>query len=320
MNRKVKCSNCGRIIEFKSNQPANDIISVICLCYSWIEVELTNSPPKGTRKMREDTRSLQEGIIKIFQDIQQPMTIRQIFYQAVSRNLVPKDQDKGYKPIQRNVLNMRRTGQLPYFFVADRNRRRMKPTTHTSAKDALDYWMDFYKQDIWHNKNVRVEIWLEKDALSGIFSDITMEYDVPLFISRGFSSETFLYEAAQEIKEENKPTYIYFFSDWDKKGVEISDDAKNKFSKFGVDHLIHFERAALSSEQVKQYNLPTRPPKGNKDFGESTELDAMHPTDLQSLVFNCIWNHLTENDIRNIEIEERAQREHLGKLKEYLNV
>ena len=67
-----------------------------------------------------------------------------------------------------------------------------------------------YRRDLWIDQGVHVEVWTEKDAIRGvIFAAVTVEYDVPLMISRGFSSETFLYETAEDINDEGKPAVIY---------------------------------------------------------------------------------------------------------------
>jgi hypothetical protein len=41
-----------------------------------------------------------------------------------------------------------------------------------------------------------VEVWLEKDALSGVVLPVTSMYDVPLMVARGYASLSFLHSAA----------------------------------------------------------------------------------------------------------------------------
>ena len=65
-----------------------------------------------------------------------------------------------------------------------------------SMEDALARWQGTYRRDLWINQPDYVEIWVEKDALAGVISPITTEYDVALYVCRGYSSTTFLYEAA----------------------------------------------------------------------------------------------------------------------------
>jgi hypothetical protein len=62
----------------------------------------------------------------------------------------------------------------------------------------------------------------EKDALSGVLYGVTSKYDVPLMVTRGYPSYSFLAQAAESIKEQGKPAYLYYFGDYDPSGVDIS--------------------------------------------------------------------------------------------------
>jgi hypothetical protein len=317
-----ECDNCGRKVEFASNAPSGELVSVICKCYEIVIYELPEREQsvKYQYKARKETRDIRYVIQLIFQSIRRTMTVRQVFYQAVSKGFVPKDEQKGYNVIQRNLLEMRRYGLIPYSFVADVSRRWMKPTTYNGLESALEHWMNYYRQDVWAKQSVNVEIWLEKEALSGIFQEITRKYDVPLFLARGFSSESFLYEAAEMIKESGKPTYVYFFSDYDPSGLALCAQVEKTLPRFGAE--IIFRRSALNQSQIEKYNLPTRPTKKtthSKGFeGNSVEIDALHPDTLHELIESCILNHISEKDLRNIKMEEAVHRETLVDLRNNL--
>ena len=47
-------------------------------------------------------------------DQYRPVTVRQVFYQAVNRNLVPKSETKGYRVVQRRLVALRKSGEIPY--------------------------------------------------------------------------------------------------------------------------------------------------------------------------------------------------------------
>ena len=245
------------------------------------------------------------------------MTVRQVFYQAESKKLVPKE-DSGYRTIQRNILLMRREKIIPYWKVADSSRYVIKPESFRGARDALNKWVKFYKQDVWADKDVHVEIWLEKRSLAGIFNDITSEYDVPLYPSAGFSSDTFIYESVEHISELNKPAYIHFFSDYDLSGMRIFKAVERRIRRMNEDKIdITFERVGLNPWQIELYNLPLRPSKDNTtEFKEgSCELDALHPDDLAALVESCITRHITDEEINKIKMEEEVHLETLRKFR-----
>jgi hypothetical protein len=152
----------------------------------------------------------------------QPMTVRQIFYQATIRGLVDKS-EAGYGKVQRALVDLRRAGRLPYDWIADNARWQRKPRSWRDPAEAVRQTARFYRKALWADIDEYVEVWLEKDALSAVVFDVTAEFDVPLMVARGYASLSFLHEAAQAIRQENRPTYIYHLGDFDPSGVNAAD-------------------------------------------------------------------------------------------------
>jgi hypothetical protein len=121
------------------------------------------------------------------------MTARQVFCQPVSRGVVPNTENGGYRPVQAQVLKMRREGALPWEFIADSTRWMRKPPTWDSVEDALRATECTYRRNLWRAQGVRLEAWLKKDALAAVVADATVRWDVPLMVLRGTSSATFLH-------------------------------------------------------------------------------------------------------------------------------
>jgi hypothetical protein len=267
--------------------------------------------------LREDIANLWIGIIRIFDEIEPPMTTRQVFYQAENRELVPKT-EPGYSKVQRQLLNARRADVVPYEWVADHTRWMRKPTTFNSIEDFLKRSQDAYRRSVWASQPDYVEIWIEKDALAGVIAPITERWDVPLMVTRGFTSESFAYSAAESIKENGKPTYIYYFGDHDPSGVHISVDLEKKLRGFlsTTDIPFHFSRVAILDHQISQHNLPTRPTKMSdtraKNWdGESVELDALRADVLREMVEHAITGHIDHSLFERTMAIERAERETL---------
>jgi hypothetical protein len=63
-------------------------------------------------------------------DQYRPVTVRQVFYQAVNRNLVPKSETKGYRVVQRRLVALRKSGEIPYGYISS-----TAPATSTAAPD-----------------------------------------------------------------------------------------------------------------------------------------------------------------------------------------
>ena len=146
------------------------------------------------------------------------MTVRQVFYQATVLGQVEKT-EAGYRKVQHALAEMRRAGFLPYSWITDSTRWQRKPRTFSSIEEALNDTARLYRKSLWHDAEVNVEVWLEKDALAGVIWPITDLRDVPLMVTRGCSSLSLLHGAAQYIAAVGVPTYIYHFGDHDPSGV-----------------------------------------------------------------------------------------------------
>jgi hypothetical protein len=76
---------------------------------------------------------------------------------------------------------------------------------------------------------------------------------------------------------------------------------------------IHFQRLAVTPEQIRNWNLPTRPTKKTdsraKGFGDlSVELDAIPPHRLRALVQEAIERHLPPGQYKVLRVAEESER------------
>jgi hypothetical protein len=214
---------------------------------------------------------------------------------------------------------MRRAGDLPYEWLADNTRWQRKPNTFNSVEQALKQTAQFFRKALWANVNAYVEIWLEKDALSGVVYPITAGYDVPLMVARGYASLSFLHTAAEYINGLKVPAYIYHLGDYDPSGVNAGEKIKETLRKNGADAEIYFVRIAVTPEQIEEWNLPTRPTKASdtraKNFGEiSVELDAIEPEVLRTIVVAAIELHLPSEQFEVLKAAEQSERELITRL------
>ena len=74
---------------------------------------------------------------------------------------------------------------------------------------------DAYNKDVWEYQDKYIEVFLEKDALSGIFADITQLYGITLCVGRGYNSWSAYKEANNRFKAMAKPVTILYFGDFD---------------------------------------------------------------------------------------------------------
>jgi hypothetical protein len=130
-----------------------------------------------------------------------PVTVRGLYYQAEVAGTPGIDKtENSYTKVQRQVLQLRRAGRLSYDDIADATRWMRKPRSYDGMEDALRHVASTYRRNLWRDTDDYVEVWIEKDALAGVIYPVTAEYDVPLMVARGFSSETFAFEAVAALR------------------------------------------------------------------------------------------------------------------------
>jgi hypothetical protein len=154
---------------------------------------------KRGRATKAEVERRRDELLTIVAEMQ-PMTVRQVFYQASVHGIVEKS-EADYTKVQTDLVLMRRSGMMPYGWLADSTRWQRKPTTHSSVADALEHTAKFYRKALWDDIDAYAEIWLEKDALAGVIYPITSMYDVPLMVARGYASLSFLHGAAEAIND-----------------------------------------------------------------------------------------------------------------------
>lgn len=245
--------------------------------------------------------------ILAFCEKQAPVTIRGIYYHLTTLGLVPKT-DPGYQKVARACKTMRLNGDLPWKYIADNTRWARAPRSFGSLEAALEDTARLYRRNLLDFAGADIEVWLEKDALAGVLYETTARWDVPLMVSRGYSSLTFLQSAATSL---SKNAHVYVFSDYDASGVGIFSKIREGLQSFAPEKNISVERVMLDAHHVSEYRLPTRDPKGNDrkaGFAFCCELDAVPPNVLRAEAERCILQHVSEEQLtvlRSIETQER---------------
>jgi hypothetical protein len=249
-----------------------------------------------------------------------PMTVRQVFYRAVSAGLIAKTENEYRQTICRLLKDMRLEGDLAFSDIVDGTRWMHKPPSFKSLDAAVQSWQAAYRRDLWDAQETYVEVWIEKDALVGVLYPVTKQWDVPLMPTRGYPSLSFLAEAAGDIDLEERPVVIYYIGDHDPSGIDIARNVEERLREFAPDADLTFERLALLPEQIALYDLPTRPTKAtdsrSKSWagGESVEVDALAPEVLRQLVEQAILHHVDHEHLEVTRAVEESERELLSRV------
>lgn len=275
------------------------------------------SPIKRARRSRRQIKSLLEAITGILSQEQEAITIRHLFYRLVGLGQVEKTEE-AYKSLCSHLSKWRRSGEISWAAFIDPTRWHLGTDTFDGLADAMRNTVECYRRNLWAQQSAYVEIWAEKDAISGILFREADTFGVKVFTCRGFASLSSLNSAAHTFKDSvmhGKRVYIYYFGDHDPSGLEIDRAAVKSFrDDFGIK--VQLTRAAITPAQIKKYSLPTRPVKksdtrANGWRGGCVEVDTMPPAILKSIVSECITQHIDSHQWEKTRAIEDAERETL---------
>ena len=271
--------------------------------------------------MQKQSLELLEQVQKIMGSYDFALTLRQIYYQLVAKQIIPNEQ-RYYKKLSRICVAGRDEGILPEEGFADRLREVDKLSSWVDLNEFMETVRRSYHKDKWQNQDRYLEIWTEKDALRGVLSQVTYQYDVSLMVARGQLSRTAIYEASKRYKtKSDKECYLFYCGDFDPSGLSIYDSIKKRLGDFGIS--INFERIALTEEQIEKYKLPSDPgkqsdPNYNKFvslYGSDmvVELDSLPPDVLRDIIKDCITKNINNGLLAQVQEEEEAEKVSLNK-------
>jgi len=253
------------------------------------------------------------------------LTLRQLYYQFVARALIPNTM-QSYKRLGSIINKARLAGLLDWDYIVDRTRNLEHNSHWDTPADIMAGAAASYRRDKWEDQPTRVEVWVEKDALSGVVGRVADREDVAWFACRGYVSQSELWAAGQRIYGyllDDQDVVVLHLGDHDPSGIDMTRDIEDRLRLF-VGHRasgLEVRRIALNMDQVEQYNPPPNPAKltdsrvGNyliQHGDQSWELDALEPTVLAALITDHI-GEVRDRDLYDAaEDVEAAHRELLA--------
>lgn len=248
------------------------------------------------------------------------LTLRQLYYQFVSRDLIA-NKDTEYKRLGNIINDARLAGLLDWDYIVDRTRN-LRGLAHWDDPSSVLYSAAYgYRTDRWANQPHYVEVWIEKDALVGVITRACNDLDVPFFSCRGYTSQSELWGAARRLirhTDTGQKAVIIHLGDHDPSGIDMTRDITDRLALFGA--VAEVERIALNMDQVRRYSPPPNPAKLTdaradgyiKAHGSSSwELDALDPSTLDALVRTTITDLRDDMQWDADTTAMEAQRRHL---------
>lgn len=214
------------------------------------------------------------------------------------------------------------------------------------ARDVVEPAWKQYEENFWEDQSAYVEVWLEKQSLASVFAPICRKHNVRLEATRGDWSDSKIFEAAQRLQSrlvEDKDVKVLYFGDYNPSGLHAPVAVQNTLRYYGLDirraireresvdedqfyfdiwpfdsplesnqsdGSIEFERIALNTEHIMEYDLPENPTPSSTDKDRdlrdrfqrlvsgrdvNVELNALkeyHREDLEQMLEDAITKHV----------------------------
>lgn len=267
------------------------------------------------------------GIIEEYEEKGFSLTLRQLYYQFVARDLMSNN-IKAYNRLKSMMTKARLAGLVDWEAIKDITRELEEQGHWSNPGSIIRSAASSFRTDRWADQPCRVEVWIEKDALKNVISGICEELDVPYFSCRGYTSVSAMWEAGNRLKRttrrDHKPTWIVHLGDHDPSGVDMTRDIIDRLELF-TGRSLSLERIALNMDQVEELDLPPNPAKFTDsrvdtyvaEFGDgSWELDALDPQYMADLIETFVLS-LRDQDIYDATMErEDTMRDKLDDLAE----
>jgi hypothetical protein len=242
---------------------------------------------------------------------EQPLTVRRCMYVGIGTLF--KDSG-GYDSCQRLVLRMRRAELVPFEYITDPTRERIKPAMWLDLTDYADWVANVYQKDLWQKQDIVIEVFIEKEAMVGVVEPETDGLRVSLIPARGQCSETWCWSIAQDWNKLPKgvKVKVYYIGDHDPAGFSIETSMRARIEGYlDEDHKDCFEwvRLAVADEDFRkrdatgEYELLGFPVKAGisakiRDayiarYGDHcVEAGAISPIEIRRRVREAIQRHI----------------------------
>lgn len=243
------------------------------------------------------------------------LTVRQLYYRLVATGKIHSKQSE-YQRLVAGLSAHRMRGLFPFEWLLDRTRE-SRPGSYgfdrTNVDDAMGQAAgvirslpeELINRARWRGQPTHVSVWVEKEALAGMFEQPCNSLGVSWFVCRGYPSLSSLYEWTLQVEQAVErdraieDVVVLYFGDHDPDGFEIPRSAiRNIEEIIRLERLDiptpRLERVALSIDQIRAFDPPPFPAKRTSSryqkyydehgVNDAWELDALEPDVLVRLI------------------------------------
>lgn len=279
----------------------------------------------GLKPASLDQIAVANAIIKEYRADDLTLTLRQLYYQFVSRDLIPNT-ERSYKNLGSLISKGREAGLIPWTAIEDRGRVATRVQGEEDPRDVvagLEWGICF---DPWHDQFYYPEVWIEKDALIGTIERVCDDNRVTRLACKGYISASEAWRAGKRFERaryRGQDPIIIHLGDHDPSGIDMTRDNQDRASLFSGGP-VEIKRIALTMDQIEQYDPPPNPAKLSdsraenyvNDHGRSSwELDALEPRVIARLVQHALQDCITDQTAWDqVQDDEEHARKHLSEV------
>lgn len=274
------------------------------------------------------------AIIQSYQAEGYDLSLRQLYYQLVARDLIPNT-EQSYKRIGGILSDARLAGDVDWDAIVDRGRSLSANSHWETPGQIVRACAQQFMFNKWADQRYHIEVMVEKQALEGVLEPVCSSLDIGFTANKGYSSSSALYLAGKRIQDkliDGKEIVVIYLGDHDPSGIDMTRDVEERLRLFSgldaqyedgimatgnYDYEMTVERIALNMDQIKRYKPPPNPTKLTdsraggylKLFGHTCwELDALEPRALAKLVTDTVAQYRDEDLwAEAVEREQKAR-------------
>lgn len=285
-------------------------------------------------KNNKDRLILINSIIEEYQHQWYVLTLRQLYYQLVSRDVIPNKSNE-YSKLSTLLKEWRMWRIVDWDAIEDRVRKPFKPYCVDDINEAISDTIDQYRLDRMSGQDVYIEVWVEKDALSGVLKRVTSKYWINIMVNRWYSSASAMYDAFRRFQvahDEGKSIRILYLWDYDPSWIDMIRDIRDRITEFMTseqDEEYYWDcdfdiiPIALTLDQIKTFNPPPNPAKMtdprskefvSKHWYKSWEVDALKPQILNKILIENIEDLINKKTYEKIILQEYDDKKKLKEI------
>jgi hypothetical protein len=279
-----------------------------------VEDYLLQRDPSSAPRAYKDWSGILSTAEEIVNSYETGVTLRQLFYQLVSRQLIENTEQR-YNYLSTKTAEARRAGWFPD--LIDQTSEILVAESFSSPPEALAKLRRSYRRDRTGGQEVSLYLGVEKSAIENQLWDWFGDaLGVPILALGGYGSQSYKDQIREHVESQDRPAVLIYAGDHDASGDDIYRDLVERTDCWAETH-----RVALTREQAAE--LPQNPGK-DKDtradafmerHGYTTnvqvEVDALDPDTLRALYQAVVQQYWDGDTYRAVMAQEAEERDEL---------